>query len=139
MATLDTALDLGLVSHEGLVRAFVGESAASRVRAAAAVPGSGSGYESIVVRRLRRLGLRVVQQVAVPGVGRVDAHIEDGLFLEVDGEEFHGTTTAYETDRRRDAALAARGLPFIRLTTRRIRDDWAGCRVDILTALDHIR
>ena len=139
MATLDTALDLRLVSAEQLVRAFAAEPSASRLRAASAMPGSGSGYESIIVRRLRRLGLRVVQQVVVPDVGRIDALIEDRLFLEIDGDEFHGTATAYETDRRRDAALTARGLPFIRLTTRRIRDDWAGCLVDIFAALQIAR
>uniref|UniRef100_UPI0037847CAE hypothetical protein n=1 Tax=Pseudolysinimonas sp. TaxID=2680009 RepID=UPI0037847CAE len=84
LATLDTALDLGLAAHGQLVRAFAAEPAASRVRAAAAEAGSGSGYESIVVRRLRRLGLHIIQQVAVPGVGRVDAEIEGRLFLEID-------------------------------------------------------
>lgn len=135
MATLDTALDLRLVSREQLLRAFATEPAASRARASAAEPGSGSGYESIVVRRLRRLGFHVEQQVTVTGVGRIDAKIEDRLFLEIDGDEFHGTAAAYETDRRRDAGLAAGGHPFIRLSTRRIRDDWPGCLADISAAL----
>jgi very-short-patch-repair endonuclease len=137
MATLDTALDLGLVSPAQLADALLDEPAASRVRAASAEAGSGSGYESIVVRRLRRRGLRVVQQVTVPGVGRIDAEIEGLLFLEIDGDEFHRTSAAYETDRRRDGALTARGLPFIRLTTRRIREDWPGCLADIFAALEH--
>jgi hypothetical protein len=53
MAVLDTALDLGVASKAQLSRAFADESTTSRIRAAAAAPGSGSGYESMVVRRLR--------------------------------------------------------------------------------------
>ena len=139
MATLDTALDLGVVSRLQLVRAFAAEPAASRARAAAAEPGSGSGYESIVVRRLRSRGLHVVQQVTVAGVGRIDAQIEGSLLLEIDGAEFHGTAAAYEADRRRDAGLTARDLRFIRVSTRRIRHDWPGCLADILAALHHRR
>jgi len=139
IATLDTALDAGLVSREQLILAFTEEPATSRARAAAARPGSGSGYESIVVRRLRRLGFAVEQQVAVPGVGRIDALLDGRLFLEIDGAEFHGTGVAYESDRRRDSGLTARGLPFLRLTTRRIREDWSGCLAEILAALQHLR
>lgn len=131
LAALDTALDQRLVSPESLRSTFCSAPALARARAAAARAGSGSGYESIVVRRLRRLGLSIRQQVVVPGVGRVDGEIEGVLLLEVDGEEFHEN----EADRRRDAALVARGRVVIRLTTRRIREDWAGCVADILDAV----
>jgi very-short-patch-repair endonuclease len=136
MATLDTALDLRLISVEMLARAFADEPATSRARSRAARPGSGSGYESIAVRRLRRLGLRVRQQVFVPGVGRVDGEVEDHLLLEIDGGH-HETVEAREVDRRRDAAAAALGRPVIRLSTRRIREDWEGCVADILGVLRH--
>lgn len=137
MAALDTALDRGLVSEAWLARKFADEPAASRLRAAAARPGSGSGYESIVVRRLRAHGLRVRQQVAVPGVGRIDAEVEGFLFLEIDGSEFHDTPRARDADAIRDAGLVAHGRPVIRLRTRRIRDDWPGCLADILSAVAH--
>lgn len=137
MAVLDTALDLGVVSKAQLLRAFADEPATSRIRAAAAEPGSGSGYESIVVRRLRARGFRVRQQVIVPGVGRIDAEVEDFLFLEIDGAEFHDTREARDADAIRDAGLVARGRPVIRLRTRRIRDDWSGCLADIEAALAH--
>lgn len=135
MACLDTALEIAGVTPEELRAAFVGESGSSRLRAADARPGSGSGYESIVARRLRALGLRVRQQVWIPGVGRVDGVIDDILVLEIDGLEHHFTREAFERDRRRDAAVAGLGKLSIRLSTRRIRDDWDGCVADILAAL----
>ncbi len=137
MATLDTALDRRLVTKESLRLMFAAEPTASRVRAAAAVPGSGSGYESIVARRLRSLGFRVRQQVPVPGVGRIDAEVEDYLFLEIDGSGFHDAPAARDVDATRDAALVALGRPVIRLRTRRIRDDWTGCLADIRGSLAH--
>jgi very-short-patch-repair endonuclease len=135
MACLDTAVEVAGMTPDELHAVFAGEATASRLRAVDAQPGSGSGYESIVVRRLRRIGLRVRQQVRIPGVGRVDAVIDHILVLEIDGFEHHSTREAFEEDRRRDAALAALGKPKIRLTTRRIRDDWDGCVADILAAL----
>jgi very-short-patch-repair endonuclease len=135
MACLDTAVEVAGVTREELRAMFAAEPPASRVRAADTQPGCGSGYESIVVRRLRRIGLRVRQQVWISGVGRVDGVIDDILVLEIDGFEHHSTREAFEEDRRRDAALAALGKPKIRLTPRRILADWDGCVADILGAL----
>ncbi len=45
------------------------------------------------------------------------------LIVEVDGYEFHGTRSAFERDRRRDADLLAQGWRVIRLTSRRIVDE----------------
>ncbi len=135
MACLDTAVEIAGVTREGLRAVFAGEPASSRLRAADARAGSGSGYESIVVRRLSARGLRVRQQVWIPEVGRVDGVIEDILVLEIDGFEYHFTREAFEEDRRRDAVLASLGTAGIRLSTRRIRADWDGCVADILAAL----
>ncbi|MGB3910357.1 MAG: type IV toxin-antitoxin system AbiEi family antitoxin domain-containing protein [Pseudolysinimonas sp.] len=135
MACLDTAIEVARVTRDELRAVFAEEPALSRLRAAGAHPGCGSGYESIVVRRLRRIGLRIRQQVRIPGVGRVDGVIDDILVLEIDGYEHHSTREAFEEDRRRDAALAALGKSSIRLTTLRIREDWDGCVADILAAL----
>lgn len=135
LAALDTAVDLGLTSGVQLRAAFSGEPISSRLRAASARPGSGSGYESIVVRRLEALGLRVRQQVWIAGVGRIDAEVEDAVLIEVDGFEFHRSLEAFEADRIRDAGLAARDRVVVRLGTRRIREDWNGCLADILDAL----
>jgi very-short-patch-repair endonuclease len=139
LACLDTAMDVMGWSHEYLLRLFADESAPSRLRAAQARPGSGSGYESIATRRLRERGHRVRQQVVIPGVGRVDALVDDHLVLEIDGFSFHRSREAFETDRRRDAGALARALPVIRLSTRRIRHDWPGCLADIEAALLQFR
>ncbi|MEO5533800.1 MAG: type IV toxin-antitoxin system AbiEi family antitoxin domain-containing protein [Pseudolysinimonas sp.] len=134
MACLDTAIDgAGLTSH-ALRAIFERESLASRLRAAAARSGCGSGYESIVVRRLERLGLPIRQQVVISGVGRVDALIGRSLVVEIDGVETHFTREAFEADRLRDATIVARGGAVIRLSTRRIREDWNGCAAEILAA-----
>ncbi|HWH98619.1 MAG TPA: DUF559 domain-containing protein [Pseudolysinimonas sp.] len=135
MACLDTAVEAAGVTRDELRAVFAAEPPQSRLRAAEAQPGCGSGYESIVVRRLRKLGLRVRQQVWIPGVGRVDGLIDEILVLEIDGFEHHFTREAFEEDRRRDAVLAGLGKRSIRLSTRRIRTDWDGCVADILAAL----
>jgi len=136
-AALDTALDLRRISERQLLDGFRSQPEASRRLAAAARAGSGSGYESIVARRFERLSLRVRQQVAFPGVGRVDGCLEDALYYEVDGDAFHGSAAERETDRRRDATVVARGEAIIRFSSRRIREDWEGCVADALDALRH--
>jgi very-short-patch-repair endonuclease len=135
LACLDTAVESAGVTPEALRTVFVAEAPISRLRAADARPGSGSGYESIVARRLEMIGLRVRQQVWIPGVGRVDGVIDDILVLEIDGLEHHFTREAFEEDRRRDSVRTSLGIPGIRISTRRIRDDWDGCVADILAAL----
>jgi hypothetical protein len=49
-----------------------------------------------------------------------------GLVVELDGFAFHHTRLAFETDRRRDAALQAAGLRVVRVTDRRLTGDAAG-------------
>lgn len=44
------------------------------------------------------------------------------LIVETDGWETHGTRSAFETDRARDAALTASGYIVMRFTWREIRD-----------------
>ena len=46
-----------------------------------------------------------------------------GLVAEVDGYRFHGTRTAFERDRERDAVLLAAGLRVLRFTYRAITRD----------------
>lgn len=51
--------------------------------------------------------------------GRIvaDFHWPDHhLIVETDGEESHGTRTAFQSDRRRDAALTAKGHRVVRFT-----------------------
>lgn len=47
------------------------------------------------------------------------------LLVELDGEAVHGTSRSFHADRRRDAALAARGYLTLRLTWQRVTEESA--------------
>lgn len=87
-------------------------------------PASGSIVESLLRFRLDALGFVLRSQVHVPGVGRVDFILGRRLVIEVDGWETHGTRTAFEEDRRRDAELVRQGYVVLRFTARRIVRSW---------------
>ena len=54
----------------------------------------------------------------------VDLHWPEArVVVEVDGFAFHGTRSAFERDRRRDAELQAQAWRVVRLTWRRIVDE----------------
>jgi very-short-patch-repair endonuclease len=56
------------------------------------------------------LGFSVEVQVVIRGVGRIDLVLDGWLAVECDSEAFHSGWESQKRDRRRDAALAARGL-----------------------------
>lgn len=119
VAVLDTALASGRVSMAGLARVFAWESQRSRRVATLARPGSESGVESILRQRLGRRHL-VEQQLAVPGVGRVDMRVDGVLYVEVDGFAYHSDRDAFEQDRLRDAGFALRGARWLRVSARQV-------------------
>jgi len=85
-----------------------------------------SPLETVARAAMIAAGLRVAEQVVVPGVGRVDFVVEDTCAVEVDGWQFHQGREAFERDRARDRLMLARGMPVMRLTARELRDDpWA--------------
>lgn len=138
VAVLDTALSAGHVTPSGIERIFAGEPRRSRLAAARAVPGSESGVESILRQRLTARGHRVEQQLAVPGVGRVDARVDGVLFVEIDGYEFHSDRTAFERDRVRDTGFALIGARRVRFAARQVirdPDDVVAAVEGVLTAL----
>ena len=103
------------------------------MRLLAAIDGScESGVESIVRLALRRRRVRMRPQVTIPGVGRVDLVVGDRLVIECDGFEWHGTRRAFEEDRRRDLALAARGYHPVRLTYSRVLNAWPDVERELL-------
>jgi very-short-patch-repair endonuclease len=57
------------------------------------------------------------------------------LAVEIDGWAFHGDRDAFEADRRRDAALAARGIHVVRITWRQIVDEPEAVLVRLAQAL----
>jgi hypothetical protein len=67
----------------------------------------------------------------------VDASwLDRRLVVEIDGFEFHRGRSAFEADRRRDAALQREGLRILRVTHRRLQDDRAGIVADLRALLD---
>lgn len=55
--------------------------------------------------------------------------------IELDGAQFHDTPAARERDRRRDVELAALGWVVLRFSARRLREDPAGVRREVLEVL----
>lgn len=72
-----------------------------------------SGLESIVRLLAVDLGLSVAIQVRFPRLARADLLIEGWVIVETDGDEFHDEKVTTK-DRRRDAALVARGYTVLR-------------------------
>jgi very-short-patch-repair endonuclease len=64
---------------------------------------------------------------------------EEGLVAEVAGFAFHADRTTFESDRRRDAELAGRGLTVIRVTWRQIVDEPEALLAMIAQALAVVR
>jgi hypothetical protein len=75
--------------------------------------------ERRVLALCRDHGLPAPQANAWLGAHEVDLYWADAeLALEFDGREVHGTTQSFYEDRRRDRALAARGIQVTRVTER---------------------
>ena len=128
VATLDSALNKGLVSMEQL-RSLPGRHD-ELLRLVD--PSAQSGLESLVRLSLRGRRVRVRPQVRIAGVGFVDLVIGDRLVLELDGWEFHGTRRAFEEDRRRDLELARLGYDRLRLTYDQVLHEWSTVESTIL-------
>lgn len=127
----DSALQQGVVTRGQLDTVLGGTVRGDRLLAA--IDGScESGVESIVRLALRRRRVRMRPQVTIPGVGRVDLVVGDRLVIECDGFEWHGTRRAFEEDRRRDLALAARGYHPVRLTYSRVLNAWPDVELELL-------
>lgn len=104
-------------------------------------PASQSGLETLARLRLRRRGLRVRTQVSIHGVGFVDLLVGDRLVIELDSRAHH-LGTNYEKDRRRDLELFRRGYTVIRVSYRRVMQDWGSVESAILDAVrrgEHLR
>lgn len=118
VAVLDTALSARSVTLAGLRGIFEGTTRHSMAVAAAARPGSDSGVESILRQRLSARGHHVEQQIAVPGVGRVDIRVDGALYVEIDGFAYHADKASFERDRTRDTGLALLGARRVRFPAR---------------------
>lgn len=60
---------------------------------------------------------------------------EERLVVEIDGQAYHASATAFERDRRRDAVLAAAGLRVVRVTWRQLTGSPTAVLVRLAQAL----
>jgi very-short-patch-repair endonuclease len=84
----------------------------------------GTELEHRFIRLCRRHRVPVPEANVPIGPYEVDFLWRDGrLIVEVDGWEGHGTRTAFEEDRARDAHLATLGYAMLRFTWRQVVDE----------------
>lgn len=130
----ESALHRGLVTREALSMLQLKGNARRLVNEC--TPFSDSGLESIVIRRLRALGLRVVAQAWVLG-HRVDFLIEGWLVLQLDGSTHTGAQR--DSDNLHDSLLAANRFRAIRRGYWQVVDNWPEVQGSIMLAVSHGR
>ncbi|WP_168209093.1 type IV toxin-antitoxin system AbiEi family antitoxin domain-containing protein [Agromyces intestinalis] len=126
--------------HQGVLtltdaRQLLATSAPRRLRGLQLHGFDGSGAETYLADAMRAVGLAFIQQVPFDGAGWVDFIVEGRLAVEVDGYAYHHDRDAFERDRRRDAALLARGIPTLRIPAREVLADPAAAALRVVAAL----
>lgn len=95
-------------------------------------PFADSGLESLLITRLKWLGIRLLPQAHVLG-RRVDLLIGERLVVQVDGATHTGP--ARDQDNEHDALLLARGYFVIRVGYRQVMFAWHDVQERILEAI----
>lgn len=116
IATLDSALNRGLVTSRDIDRVFSALPRRFQTLRGFLDSRAGSGPESLVRLLARRLGCSVDLQVAFAGVGFVDLVLDGWLVIECDSRTHHGSWEQQLKDYRRDLELARQGYCVLRLT-----------------------
>jgi very-short-patch-repair endonuclease len=114
LATLDSALHLGLIEADDLDEIFQRVPARRRVLQRLVDGRAESGPETLLRLIALSLGFSVDVQVSFVDVGRVDLVLDGWLVVECDSEQFHTGWDSQARDRRRDLALAALGMTSLR-------------------------
>lgn len=114
VATLDSALFLGLIGLDDLDEIFARVPARCRGLRQLVDGRAESGPETIVRLIAIALGFSVEVQVRFRGLERVDLVLDGWLVVECDSQEFHTGWASQKKDRRRDLALAALGMSSLR-------------------------
>lgn len=114
IATLDSALHLGLIDEDGLTEVFRRLPARFAHLRRLLDPRAESGAETLMRLLLRTLPCSVQVQVRVNGVGRVDFVVDGWLIIECDSRAHHEGWDAQRNDRRRDLTAATLGYTTIR-------------------------
>lgn len=134
---LESAIERRLLTPADVQQILDSSPDAVRSRIGAISSASDSGSETRVARWLRRSRYQVEQQVYVEGVGFLDAYV-GGLFLEIDGREFHSEQDAFERDRRRDLRAIRHGLQVLRVSYNQVWNHWEATQQDILRTLAEV-
>ena len=116
IATLDSAVHLGVITLEQLADVFARLPARFHVLRGFVDGRAESGPESLVRLMALQLGCDVRLQVVFDGIGRVDLVLDGWLVVECDSKEFHADWDTQVKDRERDLALAALGYCTFRVT-----------------------
>lgn len=131
IATIDSALHLGVIDADGLDEIFAALPRRFRSIRRLLDPRAESGPETLLRLMLRSLGCEFVSQVKIPSVGRVDFLVGESLIIECDSEAHHASWDSQRSDRRRDLAAAKLGL----CTFRAIAEDILWHPADVQAAL----
>jgi len=115
LASIDSALHLGVVRMDDLDELFAALPRRYRRLRRLVDPRAESGAESLFRLILRAIGCDYDCQVEIPGVGRVDFLVGGWLIIECDSRAHHADWAAQRNDRRRDLAAAQRGLVTLRV------------------------
>ena len=131
IACLESAVHEGFISRDQLAQ--ICRLAPARLQAGIAEIEftADSGQETIVRRRLRHAGLRVVAQESVYGLPAEDLVVEDCVCVETDGKKWHGPDR-FQADRDRDLVFEGLGRRVLRLTQRHVLEDWESTYLTIL-------
>ncbi len=115
IATIDSALHLGVLDPDDLDELFAALPRRFRRLRSLLDSRAGSGPETLVRLILRAIGCTFDCQVEIDNVGYVDFLVDGWLIVECDSEGYHSSWSAQRRDRRRDRAAAERGLATFRV------------------------
>lgn len=114
IASLDSAWHKGVIDEDGIASVFAGlprRCAGWRRQLDRAAE---SGLESLLRVDCLDRGWRIVSQPPAPGGGRSDLLVEDWLYVEADGRQWHDDPRQAEKDRRRNTAVMLAGGRWLR-------------------------
>ncbi|MGW5524823.1 hypothetical protein [Gordonia sp. NPDC003950] len=121
----DSLLNLGLLDMSDLEEIFASAPQHKRDLLGRCDGRAESGTETMVRLRLLLLGIRVVVQPEIPGIGWVDLLVGERLLIEVDSKQFHDRSEQQrELDRVRDEEAHRRGYIPLRLSYKRVVYEW---------------
>ncbi|MGD9736338.1 MAG: endonuclease domain-containing protein [Solirubrobacterales bacterium] len=95
-----------------------------------------SGAERRFLELVEAAGLPLPATNYIVGAHELDAYwAAAGLAVEIDAFATHGTRASFESDRKRDAELAAVGITVVRITEHRLAADPAGVAAQLSALL----